>query len=192
MEKHQGLLYDPKSRYNDIDNTKIVFLTPKKVDELDIGFNISTFKQDEWEDTFPFLVDTLKNMVRETTIGDINGSEIAIATENSDCKVYICVEINGKLCKLQTEEWDLTNNFRGLPLYVQVKLFQRLLSENQITLEDLAAEDIDNSVYKKLVINDTVGVQLCKEKIEEIDQIYTQQCSDSKMVKMKERIINNM
>ena len=30
----------------------------------------------------------------ETTIGEINGSEIEFNIEDSNCKAYICVEIN--------------------------------------------------------------------------------------------------
>lgn len=187
-----NLFYDRKSRYNNVDNTKIIFLTPAEVQDLDIGFNMTMFKPDEYYDTFPFLLDTLINMVKETTIGDINGSEVECPVENSDCKVFICVEINGKLCKLQTEEWDVTNNLRGLPVWAQVKTFQRLITEGQIALEDLAAEDIDNDVYKKLVVNDTIGSQLCKEKIEKLQKIYEEQCKDKTLVKKKERILSNM
>lgn len=187
-----SLFYDMNSRYNNVDNTKIVFLTPQQIFDLDIGFNTSMFKSEEYQDLFPFLVDTLENMVRETTIGETNGSEIAFSTENGDCKVYICVEINGKLCKLQREEWEITNNLRGLPLWVQVKTFQRLLREKQITLDDLAAEDIDNDVYKKLVVNDLSGAELCEEKIRKIHQIYAEQCNDKVMVRKKEKIVNNM
>lgn len=187
-----NLLFDGKSRYNNVDNTKIIFLTPQQVFDLDIGFDNLMFKSDEYNDLFPFLVDTLENMVRETTIGDTNGSEIMFPTENSDCRVYVCIEINGKLCKLQTEEWDVTNNLRGLPVNIQVKTFQRLIAEGQITLEDLAAEDIDNGVYKRLVVNELNGVQLCKNKIDKIREIYEKQCKDKAMVKRKERIINNL
>lgn len=188
----RGLLFNSNSRYSDVDNKKIVFLTPKQVFDLDIGFDTSVFKPDELDDLFPFLVDTLENMVRETTLGDVNGSEIALPVENGDCKVFVCIEINGKLCKLQGEEWDVTNNFHGLPVFTQIKTFQRLLMEKQITLDDLAAEDIDNEVYKKLVVNDINGAQLCKEKIEKIREIYEKQCKDKTMTRKRERIINNM
>lgn len=187
-----SIFYDINSRYNNIDNTKIVFLTPSQVIELDIGFDDNIFKEDEYDDLFPFLVDTLENMVRETTLGDTNGSEIAMPVENSNSHVFVCIEINGKLCKLQSEEWEITNNLRGLPKWVQIKTFQRLITEKQITLDDLAAEDIDNDVYKKLVVNETIGVQLCQEKIEKIHRIYEEQCKDKALVKKKEHIINNM
>lgn len=189
---NNGLFYDRKSRYNSVDNTKIIFLTPTEIQDLDIGFNMEMFKSDEYNDIFPFLLDTLTNMVKETTIGDVNGSEIECPVENSDCKVFICIEINGELCKLQTEEWEITNNLRGLPKWAQVKTFQRLITEGQINLNDLAAEDIDNDVYKKLVINDTIGSQLCKEKIEKLQKIYEEQCKDKNFVKKKEQILSNM
>ena len=71
-----SILFDPNSRYNNIDNKNIIFLTPNQVRELDIGFDLSHFKEDEFDDLFPFLVDSLKEMVKETTIGATNGSDI--------------------------------------------------------------------------------------------------------------------
>lgn len=189
---NRPIMYDLKSRYNNIDNTNIIFLTPNQVFDLDIGFDKKVFKEDEYDDLFPFLVDTLKEMIKETTIGDINGSEIECPVENTDCKVFICIEINGKLCKLQSEEWDITNNLRGLPCHIQIKVFQRLITEGQITLDDLAAEDIDNNVYKKLVLNDISGVQLCRDKIAQIDKILEEQSKNKEMMKRKERVISNL
>lgn len=180
------------SRYNTLDNENIVFLTPNQVKEMDIGLDISQFKSDEMNNLFPFLVDTLKEMVKETTIGEKNGNTIELPVENGDCKVFLCAEINGKLCKLQMEEWDIYNNLKGMPVHIQVKVFQRLLSEGQITLEDLAAEDIDNSVYKKLVLNDIQGVQLCQKKIEYIDKTVKEQRKDKDMIKRREKVINNL
>lgn len=55
-----SILFDPNSRYNNIDNKNIIFLTPNQVRELDIGFDLSHFKEDEFDDLFPFLVDSLK------------------------------------------------------------------------------------------------------------------------------------
>lgn len=189
---NDGLLYDKNSRYNSIDNTNIVFLTPNQVKDMDIGFDMSMFKPDEYDTLFPFLADTLKEMIKETTLGDKNGSEIQFIVENSDCRVFMCIEINGKLYKLQSEEWDVTNNFHGLPCNTQIKLFQRLIAERKITLDDLAAEDIDTEVYKKLVINDISGVQLCDRKLKEIDNILNIQDKDRQMTKRKERVINSL
>lgn len=174
--KTKSLFFDPNSRYNNIDETKVVFLTPNHLIDLDIGFPIEeNFKPDEYDSQFPLLLDTLKEMVKETTIGDINGSEIQFPIENSQCVAFICISVNGKLCKLQREEWDMTNNFHGIPIHSQVKVFQRLISEGQITLQDLAAADIDNEVYKKLVVNDLTGVQSCRSKIENLEKIWKEQ-----------------
>lgn len=185
-----SILFDPLSRYNNVDNTNIIFLTPNQVGELDIGFDMKSFKDDEKDDLFPFLVDSIKEMIRETTIGAQNGSIIEFPTDT--CKVYICIEINGKLCKLQREEWDITNNFRGLPFTSQVKLFQRLLIEHQITLDDLAAADIDDGVYRKLVANDIDGIGAYTEKIHKIDRILEKQNKDKAMIRRKERVIESL
>lgn len=187
---NKSLFYDPNSRYNHVDNTKILFLTPNQLNDLDIGFPIqSTFNQDEYNTQFPILLDTLKEMVKETTLGEINGSEIGIPIEGSTCKAFICISINGKLCKLQSEEWDINDNLHGMPIYAQVKVFQRLISEGQITLQDLAAEDIDNSVYKKLVVNELTGAQMCKEKIEQLDKIWDEQKKNIQLSKKRQKIL---
>ena len=171
-----SVFYDPKSRYNNIDNNKVVFLTPNQLDDLDVGFPKKTFCNEKDNDKpFPFLLETIKEMIMETTLGEINGSEIEFNIEDSNCKAYICVEINGKLHKLQREEWDIHNNFHGIPLCSQIKVFQRLIKEGKITLKDLETDDINTDVYKKLVINELNGSQICKEKLEKINKIWEEQ-----------------
>lgn len=187
-----SILFDPKSRYNNIDNTNIIFLTPNQVRELDIGFDLSYFKQDEFDDLFPFLVDSLKEMVKETTVGATNGSDIKFPVGESTCGVYFCINVNGKMCKLQSEEWDITNNFKGLPTNTQIKLFQRLIAEGQITLDDLATADIDNDVYKRLVANDLDGVHACTRKIQYLDKVLEEQSKNKAMMKRKERVIESL
>lgn len=189
--KSNEFFYDEKSRYNDVDNSKIIFLTPNQLEELNIGMDTSIFREDEMEEQFPFLLDSLEQMVKETTLGDVNGSEIELPIENSDTKVFICIEINGKLCKLQSEEWDVTDNLFGMPKCTQIKVFQRLISTGQITLEDLAIEDIDNDVYKKLVVNESNGQELYEDKIEFLERIYMMQKFDKKLMKKVNAIIKN-
>ena len=190
---NKSLFYDSKSRYNNIDNNKIIFLTPNQLLDIDIGFPVeTTFKPEEYNEQFPIMLDTLKEMVRETTLGCVNCSDIEIPVENSNCNVFICISINGKLCKLQNEEWSITDNLHGMPLNTQIKVFQRLISEGQITLEDLAAEDIDTSVYKKLVINELNGAIICKEKIDHLDKIWKEQKEDVQLSKQRQKIINNL
>lgn len=184
-----SLLFDPNSRYNQVDESKIVFITPTQLAKLDIGFPIEeNFKPDEYDSQFPLVLGTLKEMVKETTLGDKNGSEIQFPIENSQCIAFICISINGKLCKLQREEWDVTNNFHGMPIHTQIKVFQRLISEGQITLQDLAAADIDNNVYKKLVVNDLTGVQTCQEKIEYLEKLWKEQSEDPKYQRKLQRL----
>ena len=105
--------------------------------------------------------------------------------------MFICIEINGKLCKLQSEEWDVTDNLFGLPKCTQIKVFQRLISTGQITLDDLAIEDIDNDVYKKLVVNESNGQELYEDKIEFLERIYMMQKFDKKLMKKVNAIIKN-
>lgn len=192
LNNNHSILYDPNSRYNDIDNTNVIFLTPKQIKKLDIGIDPSMFREDEEDSIFPFLLDSLKEMVKESTMGEDNGSTIAMKVEGSECKAYIALDINGKMCKLQSEEWNLFNNLEGLPIHKQTKVFQRLISQGEITLEDLAAVDIDTSVYKKLVVNDMCGFHVCQEKIAELDRIADEQKNNKRFERMRKSIAKQL
>ena len=172
-----------------MNNSEIVFLTPSQLKDLNIGFPLKgAFKEDEFSDTFPFILSELKSIAKENIIGKNNGSEISISVENSCCKAFICISVNGKLCKLQSEEWMINNNFHGLPVETQVKVFQRLISQGQITLDDLATEDIDDSVYKQLVVNDLCGEELYQEKIKELDKIWEEQKNNKTFTKLRKTL----
>lgn len=191
--KNKALFYDEKSRYNNVKPDDFIFLTPAELIDLDIGFPVKEyFQKIEYSTQFPIIFDALKEMIKETTIGAINGSDISIPVENSNCKVYICICINGKMCKLQSEEWDICNNLKGLPVEKQIKTFQRLIMEKQITLEDLACEDIDNSVYKALVVNELEGALICKQKIEHLEEIYKNQLKDKSLLDKRQKILSNI
>lgn len=183
-----SIFYDKNSRYNNLNNDSIIFLTPLQLRDLDVGVDMSNFHEDEFNRIVPIVVDSLKEMVKETTIGEQNGSSVTYSVENSDCKAYLCIEINGILCKVQSEE--VQSGY--IPLNNQVKLFQRLISEGQITLEDVAAEDVDNDVYKKLVVNDLNGAELCRSKLEKIDYWVSEQSKDDLMNKRKEIVIKSL
>lgn len=193
MDK-DSIWYDPNSRYNNVNNENIIFLTPRQLQEMDIGIDMNAYREDEMDDIFPVLVDTLREMITETTIGGVdNGSEISIKVDGSElCTAHIVLDINGKLCKLETEEWDILSNLKGLPVEKQVKTFQRLISQRKITLDDLAAVDIDNEVYKKLVINEAEGFEVWKEKIHKLDAIIEEQEKSERFKKLKKAVINSL
>ncbi len=176
------------NRYTNVDNENMVFLTPNQVKDLDIGLDLNVFSPDELDTLFPFVVDVLKEMIKETTVGEQNGDFMSLPVENSGIKVQLLISINGKLCEIQSEE--IVNG--QVRLCEQVKLFQRLLSQGSITLEDLAAEDIDNDVYKKLVVNEIEGANLCKLKIEQIDSWVKEQKNNPFMAKRKENVLKNL
>lgn len=187
-----SVFFDKKSRYNEVNNNNIVFLTPRQVIDLDIGITERKWKTDELDEEYPFLVDILKEMVKETTIGCCNGSEVSMPVEDSTAHLTVCLEIHGKLCKLQSEEWDFTKGLSGLPLESQLKTFQRLLQSGQITLDDLAAEDINNDIYKKLVVNDIDGAKMCVQKCEQIDRWKSAQDKDEEYQQKKAKLIKNL
>ena len=166
----------------------IVCLTPNQLFQMDVGIEKDLFFEDEYDDLFPVLAEELKDMVRETTVGAQNGTPISVPVENSDCKMYLCIEIAGKLCKVHSEEYNTLMFGKSLSVERQVKLFQRLISEGQLSLNDLAKADIDNAVYKKLVINDLEGVNLCREKIEKIDSLVQEQKDDKSLEDLRNKL----
>ena len=147
---------DKNSRYYSVDDYFWVFTTPNEVLKLDIGFDIEPFRPGE-NVVQPFVVDILVEQAREYILGTSNnGHYLRFPVEgvtDANCFVTICLEINSKLCMLQSEELEKLK----LPIENQVKTFQRLINERRITLDDLALVDIDLGVYKQLYANEVVG-----------------------------------
>lgn len=172
-------MYDSESRYHDMDYSFCVFVTPRQVQALGIGFDISDYQGCE-DDVQPFVVDALVEMAREHLLGAKNGSCYRFPVEKAACCVTLCLDINGKLCRLQREELDGQNPLRGVPLANQVKMFQRLLSEQRISLDDLAVADVDLGVYKELCVNSTEGEDKWQEVLIKIAKWIVEQKSSKK------------
>ena len=117
-----------------------------------------------------FSLPFLKEKLREQTLGAYNGGNILLPVNGvpeSRCRISICIEIGKKAFRLQHEEFDIykipnrVGGFmNGLRVRDQVKVFQRLISEGKITLEDLEKIGIDMDVYKKLVVNQLKGQEI--------------------------------
>lgn len=153
----------PDNQRDNIDDGFCVFVTPRQVAKLNIGLDLRDYQGCE-DDVQPFVVDVLVDMARERIFGANPGDEYQFPVENSDaCCVTLCLDINGKLCRLQRDEIEGINLMQGLPLSRQVKTFQRLLNERRITLNDLAVADIDLEVYKQLCIMDYDGEDIWQE-----------------------------
>ena len=174
-----AIYQDTDSRYTDVDNNFCVFVTPRQVSDLGIGLPLIDYKGCE-DDVQPFVVDSLVEMAREYILGAKNGKFYRFPVENSSCCVTLCLDINGKLCRLQREELGWPSPFTGLPLSSQVKTFQRLLNEKRIDLSDLAAADVDLEVYKQLCINDTEGEEIWQRTLNQIANWILQQRSSKK------------
>lgn len=179
----EDIFEDPKSAYNNSDPDKQVIMTPRQLIDLNIGFSKDAYPEEDWDMPILWRYDDLIEMVRETTLGTHNGSDIALPIENANCTACICLDINGKLCKLHREEWNIHNPLNGLPVDKQVKVFQRLLSEDQIDMNDLAVVDIDNNVYKKLTINEVAGKDEFLDKVAIIDEAYKKSLKKVKSLK---------
>ena len=179
----EGIFEDSNSAYNSSDPDKQVIMTPRQLIDLNIGFPKDAYPEEDWDMPILWRYDDLIEMVRETTLGTHNGSDIALPVENANCTACICLDINGKLCKLHVEEWNMHTPFNGLPVDKQVRVFQRLLSEGQINMDDLAVADIDNNVYKKLTINEVAGSEEFMEKVAVIDKAYNKSLKKVKNLK---------
>ena len=184
---HENDVNSRYGKYGNIDESRLIWVTPRFLEELDIGWDMSIYTERDMDTEFPVYLSVLYEMIKETTIGETNGSEVTYPVEGSDLKVYVCVEIRGKLHKLQNEEWDRLGMVKYLPKEVQVKTFQRLIMEHQTTVDELAAEDIDNDVYKKLVVNEMDAPFLRQEKDKKIEDLYRKQISDPKYVEINKK-----
>ena len=150
------MLWGRDSRYYSVDDYFWVFTTPNEVLKLDIGFDIEPYRPGE-NAKQPFVVDILVEMAREYILGTSNNGHYlrwpVEGVTDANCFVTICLEINSKLCMLQSEEVEKLK----LPIKNQVKTFQRLINERRITLDDLSIADIDLGVYKQLYANEVAG-----------------------------------
>ena len=161
-----------------IDEDFLVFTTPKAVYDLHIGLDLWGY-QNNADVVQPFVVDGLVEMATEYILGsDHNGHYLRFPVEGANCFVTICLEINGKLCKLQSEELRPADFFK-LPIKNQVKTFQRLLNEKRITMEDLCNADIDLGVYKQLCINESESYEIYENVICTIAR-WIKKCYNSK------------
>ena len=148
-------------------HTIIVFATPQEIVDLDIGYTLDQFPYDEEElnQYFPYDLGTLCQEIRYTTIGVVEGEEISYPIPESMCEVNVVINVNGRYCKLNKGEWSGKNLMYPMTPSTQIRVFQRLLNQKQITMHDLEAADIDTNVYKKLMLNEKMGELLYRKKM---------------------------
>lgn len=143
------------SRYRGIDDNFYVFATPLEIREiLKEGFNYKPFKHC-MDVLQPFCIEVLVEIARETMLGTReNGGYLEWRVKGATNVILaMCVEINGKLFKIQSEEYESDNEYLTNSTLTQTKLFQRLIKEKRITVEDLEVADIDIGVYKQILLN---------------------------------------
>ena len=172
-----------------IPEVPVVFVTPKELLLANMGFSPETFRVEGigLEDWFQVSVADLYFRAKHYILGNTNGVEISLEVPWTDCVVNFVININGKYCKLNTDEWNVFNNFDNLDTVKQVCLYQRLLSQRIITMHDLEVADISNDVYKQLYLNQEMGDSLFAEKLNYIRKWYKRQFKDAKLLKLVER-----
>lgn len=179
LTRRNSSMFQNSSWYDSVDSNFCVFVTPKQVAALNIGLNLSDYKGCE-DDVQPFVVDSLVEMAREYILGAKTDGPYKFPVENASCYVTLCLDINGKLCRLNRDELEWPSPFRGMPLSNQVKAFQRLLNEKRITLDDLSVADIDLGVYKQLCINDVEGEDIWQRTLTQIAKWIVKQKNSKK------------
>lgn len=161
----------------------VVFATPQEIIDLDIGLDEMDFNGMDVDEMVPMSVDELSMYARASIYGATNHTEVELSVPNSMCAVNFVICINGKYCKLNTNEWNLRDNFHNMRPATQLILYQRLIMEKQVTLNDIAAADVDVSVYKRLCLNEEIGDQMYREKIARIGTWIERQQADPALMK---------
>lgn len=174
----------PDTQCDRPDDNFCVFVTPRQLAELNIGLNLADYKDCE-DDVQPFVVDLIVEMARRHLLGGSSTSPLdspyRLPVEKAaTCCVTFCLDINGKLCRLNRSELEWPNPLRGLPVVNQVKTFQRLLNEKRINLDDLAVADIDLEVYKQLCVNDVDGDDIWQRTLIQIAKWIVKQKNSKK------------
>lgn len=167
----------------EIDESKVVMITPHQIEDLNIGFDMTLFGPLDYDNKFPVFYDAIIYYAKKNLLGESNSKKSSLVhVEGSDCVVGHYIKINKKLFLLREDE----DNPTLIDKDKQIKIFQRLLSEGKITMEDLAAEDIDNDVYKELVVNSITGVDRYNQVKEFLDNLLSKQKNDTSFIKMQE------
>lgn len=163
----------------------VVFVHPQWLVDLNVGYSAEKFEHMGFDlDSYaPFDILGIYYDIRDNTVG-AGGYPIDFPVPGSDCSVNFVININGKYCRLNYGEWNLDNNYMNLELASQVKIFQRLLNEGQITFHDLEAAKINTDVYKRLVLNDEMGRDLFDDKVSQLKRWVNQQQNDPMLEKM--------
>ena len=66
------------------------------------------------------MYNAIVDMIAESTVGESDGHDLEFPVCKSNCKVFFCIEINGKLCKVQDSEWDGSKTIGKMPVSVQL------------------------------------------------------------------------
>ena len=183
MFQHQNLSYVMKDYGVDFAKEvglDVVFAMPGEVVSLNIGYMDYDFDV-EMDRYMPFSVNELYNSIMATTIGTPCGVELKVEVPYSLCDVYFVIKIGDKYCKLNTDEWNVYHSYANLEPPAQIKLFQRLLCQGQITLDDLKNAKIHEYVMERLILNSEHGEELMQEKLEVVRSWAVRQQKNSKL-----------
>ena len=186
----------PDKKHGELSSTvSVVFATARELIGLGIGYTKDVFEPfgvdlDEYQ---PWSVDSLLYSVEAATIGVKPAGEVAYPVEKSDCKVNVVININGKYCKLNQDEWQGSPTLLGeLRLIDQMSIYRRLLMQGQITFEDLAAADIDNNMYHQLCEIEEMPNEMFTIRMNILDKWIKRQMNDPQLYKMYRSFIKSI
>ena len=176
-------MHDPDDPFENVDPKKVIFITPQQVIDMNMDYPVEDcYSKELWNKTVPFMYEMLELWARLRFVGGCSGSEIEIELiGDGDISAKVALLINGKVCFLNSSEWDLSNPYENMTKDVQVRTFQRLIAEGQITLEDLEKAGVDTQVYKTLYANTLCGKERYERIKKFIDVTLERQQNDPKM-----------
>lgn len=175
---HQAMLLDAFSRIDfhkvladngveipeRVKRLKVLLATQKEVEDLEIGWAYFDAPYGG-TDYIVFPVDELYHSALAYTVGVKSGMEVDFLVPWTWTQVYVVIQVGKKYCKLNHSEWNPRDNFNNLRPPVQVRLFQRLLLQGQIEMDDLYEADVSEEVISKIEEHSQNGEKLFAQKL---------------------------
>ena len=164
-----------------------VIATVQELVDLNIGYTEESMKAaglylDEYQ---PWPTVELIKYISSITVGVDDDEEMMYPVDKSDCVVNVVIQINGKYYKLNANEWTRAIALTGkLKIADQFPIYRRLLYQKQLTLQDLAAADIDNNLYLQLCKSEETPDEMWTVRMNTLQKWVERQFTDKKIRRM--------
>lgn len=166
-------------------NERVIYVSPRQLEDEGIGvpMGMEGVGPDE---KVPVLVDAIEEQLRHSILG--RATSPRLANQQEGFEVAVCVKVGDHFYPLEINEVRYKVRIPVLGTREQVMVFQRLIADKGVSLDELADADISNDVYKELTANSIDGNALYQDKVGRLERIYDEQRNDPDVSRLLDRI----